>query len=693
MKVKKTRRLKKQKLDEEVEELKRHLQIVQMIKMMSTLKLPLLLAMSLLLIMRFTKHNKPYFKIKRADGSHQLYLSFLSILRNFDQEDLEALWRLVKERFDTTKPKKFFDDFLLTTLGAMFESQIYKLKSGKIKEVFMVKRRRYPLTRFTLDQMLNNVRLEVEEESEVSLELLRACRIDISIGDIKKGVEAYSLQLYGYFVGTSINRPTKVGKLDVKYQWKPSLCTHCNTFGHATFACKVRLTTEKEITAKTVMDAVKVDNMASSKGVDVNGIKDDFVMVGRNNVNQDNQKGVMGGYSMLQKNKKNSQFIPKGYSLKRADFVHLKDYGLVQKPLLNSKYNENMLPKILVRGSGFGSSLGAMVEDIPVTNSFQALDNQDMVDTDDDVESEHDGIAIDMKPKYYVDVASAKENDTILSVRDDPWVIMGYFNVTLDPDEKSTGGSKITTCMSDFRDCVDNINVDNVASCRFSFTWNKRPELCRIQIVLDFDPHNNLHKGAEILCLKELNSAMKDEESFLRQNSKVEWLSEGDNNSRYFHNVVKRRLNMSIISCVEDLQGKGFSRNQLSLDDAKFMVRSVTDIEIKMMLFDIEDCKAPGLDGYFACFFKNSWNVHYLGSLVDENQRAFIPSRQISDNILLAQNIMRGYHTNKGYARCAFKIDVQDILNEKGSETRRPHVSLSFYTRNGSVYAYGEEAN
>nr|GFA48020.1 uncharacterized mitochondrial protein AtMg00810-like [Tanacetum cinerariifolium] len=36
--------------------------------------------------------------------------------------------------------------------------------------------RKYPLTRFTLDQMLNNVRLEVEEESEVSLELLRFIR-------------------------------------------------------------------------------------------------------------------------------------------------------------------------------------------------------------------------------------------------------------------------------------------------------------------------------------------------------------------------------------------------------------------------------------------------------------------------------------------------------------------------------------
>nr|GEX20235.1 hypothetical protein [Tanacetum cinerariifolium] len=37
-------------------------------------------------------------------------------------------------------------------------------------------KRRYPLSRFTLDQMLNNVRLEVEEESKVSLELLKILR-------------------------------------------------------------------------------------------------------------------------------------------------------------------------------------------------------------------------------------------------------------------------------------------------------------------------------------------------------------------------------------------------------------------------------------------------------------------------------------------------------------------------------------
>nr|GFB92764.1 hypothetical protein [Tanacetum cinerariifolium] len=41
--------------------------------------------------------------------------------------------------------------------------------------IFLVERR-YPLSRFTLDQMLNAVRLRVEEQSEMSLELLRFTR-------------------------------------------------------------------------------------------------------------------------------------------------------------------------------------------------------------------------------------------------------------------------------------------------------------------------------------------------------------------------------------------------------------------------------------------------------------------------------------------------------------------------------------
>nr|GEV63219.1 putative ribonuclease H-like domain-containing protein [Tanacetum cinerariifolium] len=125
----------------------------------------------------YTENKKPYYKIKRADGTHQLYLSFLSMLRNFNREDLEILWKLVKERFSSSKPKNFLDDFLLTILGAMFEKPDIQAQIWRNQiSVHGLSKRKYPLTRFTLDQMLNNVTLEVEEESEVSLELLRFIR-------------------------------------------------------------------------------------------------------------------------------------------------------------------------------------------------------------------------------------------------------------------------------------------------------------------------------------------------------------------------------------------------------------------------------------------------------------------------------------------------------------------------------------
>nr|GEX06854.1 putative ribonuclease H-like domain-containing protein [Tanacetum cinerariifolium] len=82
-----------------------------------------------------TENNKPYFKIIKADGTYQLFLSFLSLLRNFNREDLEVLWELVKERFASSKPKNFSDDFLLTTPTYIFEKpniedQVWKSQRG-----------------------------------------------------------------------------------------------------------------------------------------------------------------------------------------------------------------------------------------------------------------------------------------------------------------------------------------------------------------------------------------------------------------------------------------------------------------------------------------------------------------------------------------------------------------------------------
>nr|GEU67131.1 putative ribonuclease H-like domain-containing protein [Tanacetum cinerariifolium] len=113
---------KRGKLNEEVEDLKRHLEIVpNEDDDVYTEATPLARKFPVVDYEIMEINNKPYYIVIRADGTYQLYISFLTLLKNFDREDLEELWNLVKERFSIAKPKNFSDDFLLTTLGAMFE--------------------------------------------------------------------------------------------------------------------------------------------------------------------------------------------------------------------------------------------------------------------------------------------------------------------------------------------------------------------------------------------------------------------------------------------------------------------------------------------------------------------------------------------------------------------------------------------
>ena len=56
----------------------------------------------------------------------------------------------------------------------------------------------------------------------------------------------------------------------------------------------------------------------------------------------------------------------------------------------------------------------------------------------------------------------------------------------------------------------------------------------------------------------------------------------------------------------------------------------------------------------------------FLSNLVNLNQSAFIPSRSISENVLLAQEIVRDYHKEKGNPHCTLKIylmKVHDLVN------------------------------
>ncbi|GJZ80932.1 RNA-directed DNA polymerase, eukaryota, reverse transcriptase zinc-binding domain protein [Tanacetum coccineum] len=70
----------------------------------------------------------------------------------------------------------------------------------------------------------------------------------------------------------------------------------------------------------------------------------------------------------------------------------------------------------------------------------------------------------------------------------------------------------------------------------------------------------------------------------------------------------------------------------------------------------------------YKCISKILTNMikNSLCKVVSPNQSAFILGRQITDNILISQELLRGYNWNNGAKRVSFKIDIQkayDTMN------------------------------
>ncbi|GJW89182.1 RNA-directed DNA polymerase, eukaryota, reverse transcriptase zinc-binding domain protein [Tanacetum coccineum] len=66
---------------------------------------------------------------------------------------------------------------------------------------------------------------------------------------------------------------------------------------------------------------------------------------------------------------------------------------------------------------------------------------------------------------------------------------------------------------------------------------------------------------------------------------------------------------------------------KLSREEANAMICPVFDMEIKQAMFDIDDDKAPGPDGFTSCFFKKAWNI--IGSDICDAVREFFISGKL----------------------------------------------------------------
>ncbi|GJW15266.1 hypothetical protein Tco_0019399 [Tanacetum coccineum] len=103
---------KRQKVDDDKEttELKHYLEIIPDEEEVAMDVIPLAVKSPRIVDWKIHKEGKKsYYQIVRADGKSQMHMIFSQILKSFNREDLEDLYKLVKARYGSTRPVESMD--------------------------------------------------------------------------------------------------------------------------------------------------------------------------------------------------------------------------------------------------------------------------------------------------------------------------------------------------------------------------------------------------------------------------------------------------------------------------------------------------------------------------------------------------------------------------------------------------------
>ena len=287
-------------------------------------------------------------------------------------------------------------------------------------------------------------------------------------------------------------------------------------------------------------------------------------------------------------------------------------------------------------------------------------------------------------------------------------------------------------------------------------------ELCECQNKVLHDPSpDNVARTAE--AAERWNVLARIEEKFYRQKSCVRWLTAGDQNTTFFHNMVQTRIAKNTIRSLVTAQGEvlttlsdikkeavshfqSFMQGQdptteditvdalqdlltyrCSRDNSACLVRPVTAAEIQQALRSLPNDKVSGPDGFTKEFFIAAWpvigrdfivaiqsffifgfmptgvnatilslipktttaqtmkdyrpiaccNLLYkviskvlanrlkiiFPAAVEANQCAFITECLLLENVLLASELVTGYHKTTNKEKCAIKFDISKAFD------------------------------
>ncbi|GJX33003.1 RNA-directed DNA polymerase, eukaryota, reverse transcriptase zinc-binding domain protein [Tanacetum coccineum] len=263
------------------------------------------------------------------------------------------------------------------------------------------------------------------------------------------------------------------------------------------------------------------------------------------------------------------------------------------------------------------------------------------------------------------------------------WIMMGDINVTLSLNEHSSGGSSMTGDMNEFKDYINLIEIEDIASSGLFFTWtknlfntkadNKTSVLKKLDRVMRTEDFIDKVSQAHAVFLPYLISdhykkeflstvrngwtneydrcqmfkTVKNLKTLKRDLKKLTW-----KDGNIFDNVKTLKEKLKIIQTkidvdpyntdlrsdesrclkeygddvpkqfmkdfqeflgnathVKDVDLSNLIQKKLSNEAANYMVRDVSDDEIKSAMFQIENNKAPGPDGYSSYFLKKAWSI------------------------------------------------------------------------------------
>ncbi|KAJ6983823.1 hypothetical protein NC653_026591 [Populus alba x Populus x berolinensis] len=184
------------------------------------------------------------------------------------------------------------------------------------------------------------------------------------------------------------------------------------------------------------------------------------------------------------------------------------------------------------------------------------------------------------------------------------------------------------------------------------------------QFYLDQHPTSSTAQSTEREMVAQYMQLCKDEESYFKQKSRVQWLQLGDRNTSFFHKSLLHRQVRNKIHSLQDENGtlvhdphdigklastyfeniltathptlnaeiKDIFPNTISEASKSAALTPITDDDIKEALFSIPDSKAPGPDGYNALFYKTSWDIIRLDFLAAKGQWNFPTDTPILQN-------------------------------------------------------------